>query len=76
MSADGPFVASESGANDVQGKSKGGRKAGAINWTEQQTDVLFDIIDKFLPTGSKQWEFVALQLHEKEFQNERHVHLK
>ncbi len=54
----------DSGSNNALGKSKGGRKAGARNWTEGETDVLLDIIQVVLPAGSKQWEKVALQLHQ------------
>ncbi len=53
-----------SGSDNAVGKIKGGRKAGARNWTEGETDLLLDIIQVVLPAGSKQWEKVALQLHQ------------
>lgn len=42
--------------------TKKGRKAGAKNWTEFETDQLLDVVEQVLPTGSKQWEKVALFL--------------
>ena len=47
-----------------------GRRAGARNWTEMETDQLLDAIEQVLPTGAKQWEKVALLLHQQGGQNQ------
>ena len=63
------LVVAGSSCSKAPNKSKGGRKAGARNWTERETDTLLDIIQEILPTVSKQWEKVALKLHEHGIQN-------
>ena len=50
-------------------KSKGGRRVGARNWSEKESDTLLDNIQEVLPTGNRQWENVALKLYEQGIRN-------